>query len=141
MRFDVEAVILISEVSQSNVLANLSVCAKLNRILGLHAAPALEVGDLGAVRQAELGVEPPHFGILVRHPVITANIILMAALDHEWTRYHEVGHLRVVKGVAEIPTRHLPFDRPHKTERLVGRSYLAGPLVDIARADRQTVFL
>ena len=55
-----------------------------------------------AVGQAELRVEEPHLGVLVRHPLIAADQVEMAALDHERPRHHQIGHLRVVERVPQF---------------------------------------
>ena len=101
----------------------------------LMLCAALEELDLGPVGQAELRVEEPHLGVLVRHPLIAADQVEMAALDHERARHHQIGHLRVVERLPPVPVRHLPLDRAHEAPGLVGGGHLARPLVEVAGAD------
>jgi len=61
---------------------------KVERSLAVDAVAALEEFDLGAVGYAELGVEPSHFGVLVRHPSVAADEVKVAAFDHERPRRH-----------------------------------------------------
>ena len=65
----------------------------------------------------------------------------MPAFDHEGPRDHQVGHLRIIERLAQVPVRHFPFDGPHEAEGLIRRGHFRGPLVEVARTDRQTVFL
>ena len=108
---------------------------------GAHAVSALEVGDGGAVGEAELGIEPADFGVFVGDPSIAPDEVAVAAFDHERAGDHERGHFRIIKGLAEIPVGHFPFDGLHETERLVRGGDLARPLVEIAGADGEAVFL
>ena len=52
--------------------------------------------------EAELRVEAAHFRVFVRDPLIPADQIVMAALDHEGPRDDQLRHLRVVERVAQF---------------------------------------
>src|SRR5512138_2949324 len=53
----------------------------------VHAVAALEELDLGAVGQAELGIEPAHFCVFVGHPRVAPDQVEMSAFDHEGARH------------------------------------------------------
>ena len=59
---------------------------EVERPLGPHAVAPLEELDLGPVGQAELRVQPPHFGVFVGHPVVAPHEVQVPALDHERAR-------------------------------------------------------
>src|SRR5213592_721404 len=67
---------------------------KCEGALAVDAVRALEELDFRPVGQPELRVEEPDLGILVRHPLIAAHQVEVAALDHEGAWHHEVGQLR-----------------------------------------------
>src|SRR5438045_2480188 len=100
---------------------------------------AIEKFDLRFVSQPELRVQPSHFGILVGHPVVSSDAIVMSSLHHEWPRNHQVRHLRIIERVAHIEIGHLPLDAVHKAESLVRARDLFGPAIEIAGADREAV--
>ena len=75
---------------------------KRERALAVDAVAALEELDVRPVGQPELRVEEPHLGIFVRHPLIAAHEVEMAALDHERARHHEISHLRVVERLPQF---------------------------------------
>src|SRR5687767_15946795 len=94
------------------------------RALAVDAVAALEILDLCSIGQAELRVEELDLAVLVRDPLIAPDQIEMAALDHEWAREDQVGHLGIVEGVTPVPVRHLPLDRAHEAEGLISRGNL-----------------
>ena len=99
--------------------------------LVVDAVSAPEEVDRDAVRHSDLSVQPADFGELVRHPAVAADAVVMTAFDHERSREHQIGHLGVVKCLAEVPIRHLPFDGSHERKRLISCGNFACPLVEV----------
>src|SRR5579885_3211895 len=114
---------------------------ELKRAFSVNGVAAVEEFDAGAVFQAQLRIEPAGTGVFVRHPLVPAYPVVVAALHHKRPRRDQVGHLRIVEGAAHVEIRHFPFDGVHEAEGLVGGGHFAGPTVEIARADRQAVAL
>ena len=71
------------------------------------------------------GVEPADLGVLVGHPLVDADAVVVAALDHERPRGDQGGHLGVVERVAQVELEHL---------------VLAGEHVAVAEVDAETFF-
>src|ERR1035441_4223090 len=78
---------------------------------------AVEELDGGLVANAQVVVEPPHFRVFAGDPFVQPNWVAVAALDHEWARRDERGHLRMTEGLAQVEVRHLVFAE----ERVAGR--------------------
>ena len=111
------------------------------RALRAHGVASLEELDFRALRQAELGVEPTHLGVLVRHPGVGGDQVVMPALHHEGARENQGDHLRVVKGGAQVPVGHLPLVGGEEPVGKIRRRHLARPLVEVPRADDRRVVL
>ena len=67
----------------------------------------IEVLDRRPLRDAQLRVAAPHLGVLPGNPVVEADAVVVAALDHEWARCDAHGHLRIIERRAELPLLHL----------------------------------
>ena len=59
---------------------------KVERAFAPHAVAALEKLNLGAVGEAELRIEPANLRVFMRDPLVEANAVEVAALDHERAR-------------------------------------------------------
>src|SRR5262245_58859644 len=58
---------------------------------------AIKEFDFGAISDSELRIQPAHVGVFVSNPFIRSDPVVMAALDHEWTRRDQGGHFRVIE--------------------------------------------
>jgi hypothetical protein len=91
------------------------------------------------IGEVELSIEPSHFRVLVRNPLISSDAIVVSAFHHERPRDHQVSHFRVVECAAHIEIWHLPLDAVHEAEVLVGARNFFVPGIKIAGTDREAV--
>src|SRR5439155_12366759 len=92
-------------------------CQESERPLAVNHVATGEKLNLRPLGQAQLGVESADLRILVSHPLIDADSVIMATLHHEWPGSDQGCHLRVTKGIAQIEFVHLVFAREHVARR------------------------
>ena len=109
---------------------------KLKSAFPIDAVATLKKFDFGSVFQTQLRIKPACLGIFMADPGINADAIKVASFHHEGTGQYQTGHLGVIKSMAQIPVRHLPFDAAHEAERFVRGGHLMRPLIEITGADR-----
>ena len=114
---------------------------KLKGAFPIDAVATLKKFDFGSVFQTKLRIKPACLGIFMADPGINADAVKMASFHHEGPGQYQVGHLGVIKSMAQIPVGHLPFDAAHEAKRFVRRGHFVRPLVEITRADRQAILL
>src|ERR1017187_5285618 len=100
---------------------------------------AVEELDGSLVANAQVVVEAAHFGVLAGDPFVQPNRVAVAALDHEWARRDERGHLRMTEGLAQVEVRHLVFAEERVAGRRISGDRLPGPIVEAAGADGQGI--
>jgi hypothetical protein len=100
---------------------------------------AVEVFDIGAIGNAEAGVEAADLGEFGGDPFVRGHTIVVAALNHEGTRGHEGGELGVIEGVGLVEIEVIVFAGENIGGGEVERDDLAGPVVEGRRTNRDGV--
>ena len=114
---------------------------KLKGTLAVDAVAALKEFDFSSVFQTQLRIKPARLRVFMADPGINADAVKVAPFHHEGPGQYQVGHFGVIKSMAQIPVRHLPFDAAHEAKSFVCGRHLMRPLVEITGADRQTILL
>src|SRR5690606_20861636 len=115
---------------------------EIERTLSVDRVRPDEELDLGPVADPETRlVEMAHFRVFVRDGFIGRHAVEMTAFDHEGARRDERGHLRVVERASEVELEDLVLAGPHIAVGASRRGVLPHPLVEVGRADRETVLL
>ena len=70
---------------------------KFQRRRTVHADAGVEKRDARAIADAGFIIKPPHLRILIRHPLIHADAVAVAALDEKRLRRDDLRQLRVAR--------------------------------------------
>src|SRR5262245_52998401 len=113
---------------------------EIKRALAVDGVRPDEPLDLAAVADAEPGlVQVLHLGKLVAHRLVRGYAVEVAALDHEWPRCDQRGHLGVVERATQVEFKNLVLAMPYVAVPAARRGVLPHPLVEIRRADREAI--
>jgi cytochrome oxidase Cu insertion factor (SCO1/SenC/PrrC family) len=82
---------------------------ELERTDAMDGVGSVEELDVGAIGDAQPGVEAADLGVFVRHPFVGRHAVPVTAFDHERAGRDEGGHFGVVKRGAEVELGHLIF--------------------------------
>src|SRR5205807_2335522 len=105
----------------------------------VNLVPASEEFDFRPLRYLQFGVQPAHLGVLIRHPFIKADAVIMAALDHEWPGRDERRHFGVAEGVVHVEVEDFVGVHEQVAGGEVECRRLPREVVEIGGADRQGV--
>src|SRR4051794_25148448 len=93
--------------------------------LAIDRVSAVEELNRRSAPKTELIVKPTRLRIFRSDPIVRRDAIVMAPLDHEGPRKHQVSQLRITEGAAHIKIRHFPFVSEHEAVAIIGGRDLA----------------
>src|SRR5215831_10215546 len=87
---------------------------KLKCPYAMNCVSSLKVLDSCSVREVQLVVKAPNFGVFIGNPFVHSCAVIVAPLDHEGSRGHKIRQFSVVRYIGEVEFVHVVAVVKHK---------------------------